>query len=197
MSRGDRDRLFELYRKTFPRLQAMNRKANGRGMYFERMIMYGCGPCDGNQLEWILSQYWEGVRRQSGIRRSMLQASTFDPSRDHVASAQLGFPCLQQVSFEPTPAGLVTNAFYATQQIFDKAYGNYLGLAQLGAFMAHEMAIPLARLNVMVGVAKLNRINKSDPNLLPLVATARTLVSPSTATQPRVPNYAAAAGATL
>ena len=87
----------------------------------------------------------------------MLQAATFDPGRDHVASAQLGFPCLQHVSFVPTAAGLVVNAFYATQQIFDKAYGNYLGLAQLGAFMAHEMGMPLARLNVMVGIAKLER----------------------------------------
>ena len=141
MSNGDRTRFFARYRETFPRWQAMNRKANGRGMYFERMIMYGRGPCDDNQLEWILSQF----NSRSGVRRSMFQASTFDPGRDHVTSAQLAFPCLQQVSFEPTAAGLVTNAFYATQQIFDKAYGNYLGLAQLGAFMAHEMRLPLAR----------------------------------------------------
>lgn len=173
MSRGDRTRLFTLYRTTFPRWQAMNKKANGRGLYFERMVMYGRGPCDGNQLEWILSQY--GSR--AGVRRSMLQATTFDPGRDHVASAQLGFPCLQQVSFEPTTAGLVVNAFYATQQIFDKAYGNYLGLAQLGAFMAHEMDMPLARLNVMVGVAKLERITKSDVDFAPLVAAAQALVS--------------------
>jgi hypothetical protein len=173
MSRGDRTRLFALYRATFPRWQAMNKKANGRGLYFERMVMYGRGPCDGNQLEWILSQF--GSR--SGVRRSMLQATTFDPGRDHVASAQLGFPCLQQVSFEPTTAGLVVNAFYATQQIFDKAYGNYLGLTQLGAFMAHEMDMPLARLNVMVGVAKLERITKSDPDFAPLVRAAEALVS--------------------
>ncbi len=173
MSRGDRARLFALYRATFPRWQAMNKKANGRGLYFERMVMYGRGPCDGNQLEWILSQY--GSR--AGVRRSMLQATTFDPARDHVASAQLGFPCLQQVSFEPTAAGLVVNAFYATQQIFDKAYGNYLGLAQLGVFMAHEMDMPLARMNVMVGVAKLERITKSDRDFAPLVAAAEALVS--------------------
>ena len=127
----------------------------------------------------------------------MLQASTFDPGRDHVASAQLGFPCLQQVSFEPTPAGLVTNAFYATQQIFDKAYGNYLGLAQLGAFIAHEMGISLARLNVMVGVAKLDRINKSDADLVPLVAAARVLVLPPTAPVPRATGSAVIARATL
>ena len=193
MSRGDRNRLFERYRATFPRWQAMNRRANGRGMYFERMVMYGRGPCNGNQLEWILSQF----NSRKGIRRSMLQATTFDPGRDHITSAQLGFPCLQQVSFEPTSAGLVTNAFYATQQIFDKAYGNYLGLAQLGAFMAREMGMSLARLNVMVGVAKLERIPKSDADLALLVAVARTLVSPPTAPAPRVPISAATAGAIL
>lgn len=191
MSRGDRTRLFSLYRATFPRWQAMNRKANGLGLYFERMVMYGRGPCDGNQLEWILSQ---GSRK--GVRRSMLQATTFDPGRDHVASAQLGFPCLQQVSFEPTDAGLVTNAFYATQQIFDKAYGNYLGLAQLGAFMAHEMDMPLARLNVMVGIAKLERITKSDADFAPLVAAAQALVAPP-ASPARSAIATATAGATL
>lgn len=181
MSRGDRARLFALYRATFPRWQAMNRKANGRGLYFERMVSFGRGPCDGNQLEWILSQF----NSRSGVRRSMLQATTFDPGRDHVASAQLGFPCLQQVSFEPTAAGLVVNAFYATQQIFDKAYGNYLGLAQLGAFMAQEMGMPLARLNVMVGIAKLERITKSDADLAPLIAAVQALINPPAAARPK------------
>ncbi len=192
MSRGDRARLFALYRATFPRWQAMNRKANGRGLYFERMVSFGRGPCDGNQLEWILSQ-----SSRKGVRRSMLQATTFDPGRDHVASAQLGFPCLQQVSFEPTAAGLVVNAFYATQQIFDKAYGNYLGLAQLGAFMANEMDMPLARLNVMVGIAKLERITKSDPDFAPLVAAIQAVVKPPAPPVARAPVAAAAAGATI
>jgi hypothetical protein len=191
MSCGDRTRLFTLYRATFPRWQAMKRKANGRGLYFERMVMYGRGPCDGNQLGWILSQF------RTGVRRSMLQATTFDPGRDHVASAQLGFPCLQQVSFEPTAAGLVTNAFYATQQIFDKAYGNYLGLAQLGAFMAHEIGMPFARLNVMVGIAKLERINKSDIEFAPLVAAAEDLVGPPAAPPAQPLIAAATAGAAL
>ncbi len=182
MSRGDRTRFFARYRKIFPRWQAMNRRNNGRGMYFERMIMYERGPCGGNQLEWILSQY---NKSGGNVRRSMLQATTFDPGRDHVPNAQLGFPCLQQVSFNKTKAGLVTNAFYATQQIFDKAYGNYLGLAHLGAFMAHEMNTQLARLNVMVGVAKFERINKKDPDLVPLIKVARSLVSQPTASAAR------------
>ena len=75
MSRGDRTRLFARYSATFPRWQAINRKANGRGLYFERMVMYGRGPCKGNQLEWILSQF----NSRKGVRCSMFQATTFDP----------------------------------------------------------------------------------------------------------------------
>lgn len=169
IARGDRAKLFALYRDAFPRYQAMNKGANRRGLYFERLTSYGRGPCDGNQLEWILSQF-NGRER---VRRSMFQASVFDPQRDHIADAQLQFPCLQHVSFEPTPAGLVANAFYATQQLFVKAYGNYLGIAHLAAFMAHEMNMKLARVNVFVGVAKFERISKDDPDLFPLLAVVK------------------------
>ena len=81
------------------------------------------------------------------------------------------------MSFVPSPAGLVVNAFYATQQVFNKAYGNYLGLAQLGAFMAHEMKIPLARVNIMAGIEKLDKIGKTNSALVPLVAAARASIA--------------------
>ena len=174
VAQGKRDLLFKLYRDAFPRYQAMNRKDNRRGLYFERLISYGRGPCDGNQLEWILSQF----NARKGVRCSMFQGSVFDPGRDHVADAQLQFPCLQQVSFEPTNVGLVVNAFYPTQQLFVKAYGNYLGIAQLAAFMAHEMKMKLIRMNVIIGVAKFERITKGDPDLAPLLAEARACISP-------------------
>lgn len=169
IAQGNRAALFQYYKDAFPRYQAMNPRDNRRGLYFERMTGYGRGPCDGNQLEWIISQF-EGRER---VRRSMFQVSVFDPDRDHVADAQLQFPCLQHVSFEPTKQGLVVNAFYATQQLFVKAYGNYLGIAQLGSFMAHEMKTNLLRMNVVVGVAKFERIPKSDPDLQSLIAVCR------------------------
>ena len=109
----------------------------------------------------------------------MFQASVFDPERDHVSDAQLEFPCMHHVSFEPTQRGLVINAFYATQQLFIKAYGNYLGIAQLGAFMAKEMGTSLYRMNVIVGVAKFEGIGKTDARLAPIIQTARKLVAAS------------------
>ncbi len=178
MAQGDRKKLFEMYRSVFPRYQAMNRKLNSRGLYFERLTNFSkTSPCSGNQLEWILSQY--GAR--AGVRRSMFQATTFDPARDHINLPRLGFPCLQQVSFEPTNEGLVANAFYATQLLVMKGYGNYLGLAQLAAFMAHEMSMPLARLNVMVGIAKFDEIPKTDGAMSKVIQAARACVAHQTA----------------
>jgi len=178
IAQGDRAALFKMYRDAFPRYRAMNLRENRRGLYFERLVAFGRGPCDGNQLEWILSQY----NGREGVRRSMFQASVFDPGRDHVPDAQLQFPCMQHVSFEPTKVGLVVNAFYATQQLFVKAYGNYLGIAQLGAFMAHEMKMQLSRINVVVGVAKFERISKSDPVLQPLLRAIKASIPEKTCT---------------
>lgn len=167
LAQGDRTALFRIYKDAFPRIRQMNKHDNRRGLYFERLTMFGRGPCDGNQLEWILSQF------QPGVIRSKFQATTYDPERDQVPDARLGFPCLQQVSFVPTKAGLVVNAFYATQQLFDKAYGNYLGLARLGAFMAHEMKMPLAGMHAYVGVAQKGTIGKTSPKLETLTSLLR------------------------
>ncbi|MDX2204515.1 MAG: thymidylate synthase [Hyphomicrobiaceae bacterium] len=176
MAQGDRAKFFDLCRRALPRLMAMNPASNRRGLYFGRLVAYGSGPCGGNQLEWVLSQYLG----RTGVRRSMLQATTFDPARDHVPDAQLGFPCLQQVSFVPTDdGGLVVNAFYATQQLFHRAYGNHLGIAQLGAFMAREMKLRLARVNITVGIEKLDRPGKTSPHLVPLTSAARACLSPA------------------
>ncbi|OAO03898.1 thymidylate synthase [Sphingomonadales bacterium EhC05] len=172
MAQGDRKKLYQFYDWSFPAFKAWNHQKNGRGLYFQRLTNFGRGPCDGNQLEWILNQ-----TSRKGARRSLAQATTFDPEYDHTASALLGFPCLQHVTFMEAGDGLVVNAFYATQQIFNKAYGNYLGLAQLGAFMAHEMKVPFARLNITIGVAKLEKIGKTAVELSGLVKAARDCVA--------------------
>lgn len=176
LSKFDRHRLYQIYIETLPRYKALSIHKNRRGLYFERLIAFGSGPCDGNQLEHIISEY----RANHGVRKSKLQASVFDPARDHVRSAQLGFPCLQHVSFVPEGDELVLNAFYATQQIFDKAYGNYLGLCRLGQFMAAEMELRFGRMNCFTGVEKFdtrNGVSKTSSVLGPLVRATRACVA--------------------
>jgi thymidylate synthase len=127
-----------------------------------------------NQLEHIISQY----KLRPNCRASMFQASIFDPRRDHTSSAQLGFPCLQHVSFVPdnNERSLSINAFYATQQLFNKAYGNYLGLCRLGNFMAHEMGLDFNQMNCFVGIAKVDNIGKTDSSLSTLIQIIRNAV---------------------
>lgn len=158
-SRYERQELFERYIKLLPRAKAIERHKNRRGLYFERLIAFGEDEKPKvNQLNHIISEY----QGRPGVRTSMFQASIFDPQKDHSSSALLPFPCLQHVSFVPDAheGTLTLNAFYATQQLITKAYGNYLGLCRLGTFMAHEMQLTFSRMNCFVGVENLGEIRK-------------------------------------
>lgn len=192
LSQYQRQEFFERYLNNFlPRAKAIKhcKQKNSRGLYFERLIAFGSSPNDGNQLEYngnqleyIISMY----KARSGVRRSMFQASIFDPSRDHISAPYLPFPCLQHVSFVPQEKTLTLNAFYATQQLLNKAYGNYLGLCRLGNFMAHEMGLTFSRMNCFVGVAKLEHIGniknipKQSDILTPVKEVCRKVITSKT-----------------
>ena len=119
-------------------------RGNRYGVYFQRLIAFGADIEEGedvNQLEHIITTWHRGNHR-----RSALQASLVDPRLDHKHQRQRGFPCLQQVAFAPTgDDGLAVTGFYAKQHMFERAYGNYLGLCHLGRFMAHEMELTLSQ----------------------------------------------------
>lgn len=138
--------LFDRYQMLLPRLRKASKK-NRRGLYFQRMIEGG-PPTHKNQLEFVISSY---LSRKS-IRRSALQTAVFDAKLDLTRAAQLGFPCLQHVTFAPTRQGLQVNAFYATQYAFERAYGNYLGICGLGRLVAHEFRMPLVRVTCFTGI---------------------------------------------
>ena len=136
-------------------------RANRYGVYFQRLIAFGADieeeDDDVNQLEHIIETWHRGNHR-----RSALQASLVDPRLDHTHQRQRGFPCLQQVAFAPVgDSGLAVTGFYAKQHMFERAYGNYLGLCHLGRFMAHEMGLTLSQVVCIATPAARDR-NKRD-----------------------------------
>jgi hypothetical protein len=151
-----RNLLYERYWRAYPKIKRSS-KQNKRGQYFERLISGGPDG-DANQLEFVLGTF-NGSRGR--MRRSVLQAVVFDPRRDHLGWARLGFPCLQHVTFAPEGDGLCVNAFYATQFMFERAYGNYLGLCRLGRFVAHELGLRLNRVTCFAGIAKFDAKSKA------------------------------------
>lgn len=182
LAKYDRELFFKLYLEDgYPSYREICPSKNNRGLYFQRLIAFGRGPHDGNQLEHIIREF----KSRRGVRTSMFQAAIFDPGEDHVRLAQLGFPCLQHVSFVPEGNTLVMNAFYATQKLLNKAYGNYLGLCRLGNFMAREMGLEFTRLNVFVGVENFDMkgVGKTSPLLAPLEAAVRAAVQRADAVQ--------------
>ncbi len=149
--------LFDRYRTLLPWLKKVESN-NKYGLYFERLIAFGPEKEKVNQLEHIIRTYKGGNHR-----RSALQASVFDPSIDHTHQRRRGFPCMQQVAFAPHGNyELSVTGFYATQHLFERAYGNYLGLCNLGHFIAHELGLQLTQMTCVANVAKLGDVNKRD-----------------------------------
>lgn len=159
--RSTKNSATDLYRRYKDIWSRINRQPlNRRGVYFHRLIAYQPQgvPEPINQLDHIISTY-----RGGNHRRSALQAAIFDPSYDHTHKRQQGFPCLQQVGFTLLPGeGLAVTGFYPTQYIFERAYGNYLGLCRLGNFMAVQMGLTFQRMICVAGVAKLGDASKSS-----------------------------------
>ncbi|HDZ21846.1 hypothetical protein LCGC14_0225750 [marine sediment metagenome] len=150
-----RQELFDRYRAIWPRVKKC--RANHNGVYFQRLIAFPkFGDDERNQLDYIINTYASGNHRHSAH-----QASIYAPAVDATNQRQRGFPCLQQVAFSIEGDKLTVIGFYPTQHIFEKAYGNYLGLCQLGTFMAHEIGIPFAGMQCFASHPKVGAAGKT------------------------------------
>lgn len=165
--------LFDRYSRIAPALKREDSR-NRYGTYFGRLIAYGDGPKKINQLDRIIHMYLSGNRR-----RSALQVSVFDPHTDQTNQRQRGFPCLHQIAFSPSADGeLAITGFYATQYMFERAYGNYLGLCNLGLFVSHELGLKFTRMTCVAAVG-IRDVGKKD--IAPIAASFDRFVNVASA----------------
>lgn len=152
----NREKLYSEYLRNLPRIKKID-KTNAKGTYFQRLIAYEGAEKNVNQLEIIISS----LTSKNIKRRSKLQASLFDPTKDHTNGMFQGFPCLQHVTFYVSENnGLILNSFYAIQYLYQRGYGNWLGLINLGKFVANELNMDFERFNCYIGVEKLDHLTK-------------------------------------
>ena len=131
-------------------------------------------PKQVDQLSFVIGLLKHRARRWP--RQSALQISCFDPAKDHTGQPVRGFPCLQQVSVVHDGQGsFALSAYYPTQYIFDRGYGNYLGLCHLGVFIAYETGLKFVRLNCFIGRPELGTASKDS--LRPLIKLIRQKLS--------------------
>jgi hypothetical protein len=155
-----RQQLYERYMRLWPRIASCPN--NRRGTYFQRLISYPVSNQPTfNQLEFVISSYKSGLRR-----RSALQCGILNPPIDLNATPYQGFPCMQQLSFHKEgEASLRVSALYPMHYLWARAYGNYLGIINLGRFMAREMSLNLEAITCIALVAKLDNPKLAAPLL--------------------------------
>jgi len=165
--------LFARYEKAWRGIKKC--PANRNGVYFRRLTNYqpkGSASSPVNQLQHVIDTYHSGNHRKSA-----LQASIFDPTRDHSNQRQKGFPCMQQIAFTPLPDKKFSiTGIYATQLQFEKAYGNYLGLYWLGRFMAKNLGLTLTQVTCMSSVVQRSHHKKTKKLLAPLAEDIRSML---------------------
>ncbi|RPE37190.1 hypothetical protein [Kitasatospora cineracea] len=178
------------YRKLYETIRRY--PGNNRGTYFGRLIGYPAA--DGGRIDQI-GKVIDRLTRQSSATGAMTAAYEIDVAHpddadqgpgDAVATADAlvhsaerdnslrGFPCLSHCSFQLDRDGVLhCAALYRSHFMFERAYGNYLGLGRLTRYVAQRAGLRLGTLTVMAGYAQLDG---PVTRIRPLLMGAQSLI---------------------
>ncbi|GCD40399.1 hypothetical protein [Streptomyces paromomycinus] len=164
----DHAALVARYRAMYDRLKKY--PGNTHGTYFGRLVSYpGRKQPEFDQLGHII----ERLRTQAASRGPMTaayeadlvhpgdqepslpaEAAVHTPGQDNLYR---GFPCLSHLSFQLSREGRVhATALYRSHYMVERAYGNYLGLGRLLAYVAAQAQLMPGSLTVVAGHAQLD-----------------------------------------
>jgi hypothetical protein len=159
--------LAERYRRMYSTLKRY--PGNHRGTYFGRLVSY---PAASGQEIDQLSTVINRLRTQASGNKTAAAyeidiVETSDESDEnsrellvHAAgkdNSYRGFPCLSHISFQLDREGRVhAAALYRSHYMFERAYGNYLGLGWLLSYIAREAELACGTLTVVAGHARLD-----------------------------------------
>ncbi len=184
---GEHAALAERYKALYPSLRRMHR-GNRRGTYFGRLIDYPGARGKIDQIEAVIRRLQQQMKT-SGPKTACYETGLVDPATDvdaEPATASLpvnapgidnsttSFPCLSHCSFQLDRAGhLHLVALYRSHYMVERAYGNYVGLGDLMAYIAHAAGLGVGVLTVVAGYAQLD--SDCITRIRPLLAEAAPL----------------------
>ncbi|MEU9213407.1 hypothetical protein AB0D27_37260 [Streptomyces sp. NPDC048415] len=173
------EELTDRYRALYPRLREVKR--NAHGTYFGRLVAY---PGTADKPEPV-DQLARVIRRLDKLRSTAKWSAVYETGTAHVTdddevweaelpdtaagteaviraasldTQTLDFPCLSHCSFQldGTTDTVHLAAYYRSHYMFDRAYGNYLALGHLCAWVARHAHLKPGTLTVMAGCARLD-----------------------------------------
>lgn len=147
--------LAEYYRGQLATIARFQDRGQFRGTYFGRLVDFPRGNEGVDQLSDVV----EKLRHAHGQKRrvtSRYEMNIYSEERDH--RKLMGFPCLSFCSFHLGDGVLHMSAHYRSHFMIQRAYGNYLGLAELLNYVAAASGFPAGELLVISGHATIDKV---------------------------------------
>jgi hypothetical protein len=143
-------RLAEYYRGRYDRIRKF--PGNHFGTYFGRLVELSDGEEREDQLTQLVHKLrTEQERASGGPYSSRYELNIYRHERD--ATRPQGFPCLSFCSFHLVDGRLHLAAHYRNHYLIERAYGNYLGLGKLQAYVAKACKLDVGELLIVSGHA--------------------------------------------
>ena len=148
---------------------ALKRLGSERGTYFGRIVAYPrADGTTGNQLVATVNKL---KAARAGKRwTSTYEINIYNEQKD--TKLTRSFPCMSHLAFHLDGERLDCLATYRSHDLIDKAYGNYLGLAQLQEYVAAQSGFVPGQLAILAGRAFLTTPKRTFPRLQEIVAGA-------------------------
>lgn len=128
---------------------------NARGTYFGRIVAYPRDAAEtdcGDQLADTVRK----VRAELSGRRpksSRYEVNIYSEQHD---TSPMSFPCLAHLSFHVHDGQLHQQAVYRNEVLVGRAYGNYLGLAELQQYVAQACDLQVGELLMTINHVELD-----------------------------------------
>jgi hypothetical protein len=137
------------YRENYAELRGFAQ--NQHGTYFGRIVAY---PRDAEEKD-LADQLNETVQKlieeqvNGTNKSSRFEINVY--SERHDGRRAMGFPCLAHLSVHMHEGALHMQAIYRNEFIVQRGYGNFLGVAELQAFIAKSAGLDVGELLVTIG----------------------------------------------
>lgn len=157
--------LVAYYRERYTRDGLLGFGDNSRGTYFGRIVAYprGDGQDPADQLGDTIRKLTDECAKHNP-KSSRYEINVYNESKDRSPTS---FPCLAHLSVHLHQGRLHMQAIYRNEFLIGRAYGNYLGLGQLQAYIAEHAEVDVGELLMTLGHVQL------DANKTPVRAMLR------------------------
>lgn len=152
------------YRERYTKDGLLGFRGNERGTYFGRIVAYPRGADEepGDQLTDTVRKL-RTEKRNAGAKSSRYEINIYNEARD---TQPMSFPCLAHLSVHLHERKLHMQAIYRNEHLVVRGYGNFLGIAELQAYIAEAADLELGELLLTLGHVELDTTKTAARKLL-------------------------------